>query len=40
MKKLLAIAALSLAAAPAMASKARMTSLSSAAHLIDTQTLL
>lgn len=39
MKKLLAIAALSLAAAPAMASKARMTSLSSAAHLIDTQTL-
>lgn len=39
MKKLLAIAALSLAAAPAMASKARMTSLSSAAHLIDAQTL-
>lgn len=37
MKKTLLIAALSMMAAPAMASKARLTSLSSAAHLSDIQ---
>lgn len=39
MNKLLVLAALTVAAAPAMASKARMTSLGNAAHLIDTQTV-
>lgn len=39
MKKLLVLAALTVAAAPAMASKARLTSLGNAVHLIDTQTI-
>jgi len=39
MKKLLVVAALSMAAAPAMASKARLSALGNAAHLIDTQTI-
>lgn len=39
MKQLLVLAALSMAAAPAMASKARLSSLGNAAHLIDTQTI-
>ncbi|QDK36498.1 hypothetical protein [Bdellovibrio sp. NC01] len=39
MKQLLVLAALSMAAAPAMASKARLNSLGNAAHLIDTQTI-
>lgn len=39
MKKLLVLAALSVAATPAMASKARLTSLGNAVHLIDTQTI-
>lgn len=39
MKKLLVVAALTMAAAPAMASKARMTALGNSAHLIDTTTI-
>ena len=39
MKKLLVLAALTAAAAPAMASKARMTALGNSVHLIDTQTV-
>lgn len=39
MKKLLVLAALSMAATPALASKARLTALGNAAHLIDTQTV-
>lgn len=39
MKKLLVLAALTMAAAPAMASKARMGALGNAAHLIDVQTM-
>lgn len=39
MNKLLVLAALTVAAAPAMASKARMTALGNANHLIDTQTI-
>ncbi len=39
MNKLLVLAALTMAAAPAMASKARLSSLGNAAHLVDTQTL-
>jgi hypothetical protein len=39
MKKLLVITALTLASTSAFASKARMTSLSSSAHLVDTQTV-
>ena len=39
MNKLLVLAALTVAAAPAMASKARMTALGNASHLIDTQTV-
>lgn len=39
MKKLLVVAALSMAAAPAMASKARLSALGNASHLIDTQTI-
>lgn len=39
MNKLLVLAALTVAAAPAMASKARLTSLGNANHLIDTQTV-
>lgn len=39
MKKLLVVAALSMAAAPAMASKARMTALGNSVHLMDTQTI-
>ncbi|MDG0817097.1 hypothetical protein [Bdellovibrio svalbardensis] len=39
MKKLLVLAALTMAAAPAMASKARLSSLGNASHLVDTQTL-
>ncbi|UOF00022.1 hypothetical protein [Bdellovibrio reynosensis] len=39
MKKLLVLAALTVAATPALASKARLTALGNAAHLIDTQTI-
>lgn len=39
MKKLLVLAALTMAAAPAMASKARLNALGNASHLVDTQTL-
>ncbi|WP_157684664.1 hypothetical protein [Bdellovibrio bacteriovorus] len=39
MNKLLVLAALTVAAAPAMASKARLTALGNANHLIDTQTV-
>lgn len=39
MKKLLVLAALTMAAAPAMASKARLSALGNAAHLVDTQTI-
>lgn len=38
MKKILLIAALTMASAPAFASKARMTALSNAAHIVDVQT--
>lgn len=39
MKKLLVLAALTVAATPALASKARLSALGGAAHLIDTQTI-
>lgn len=39
MKKLLVLAALTMAAAPAMASKARLGALGNSSHLIDTQTV-
>lgn len=39
MKNLLVLAALTMAAAPAMASKARLSALGNASHLVDTQTL-
>ncbi len=39
MKNLLVLAALTMAAAPAMASKARLSSLGNASHLVDTQTM-